>query len=62
MTFAEDQCRVRDRFGAEMLGVLRNLAIAVYELESDREGTQAKSLRNWMKRQTFKNAHSWLKR
>jgi predicted transposase YbfD/YdcC len=62
VTFAEDQCRVRDRVGAEMLVVLRNLAIAVYELESDRGGTQAKSLRNWMKRQTFKNAHSWLKR
>ena len=45
-----------------MLAVLRSLAIAVYAQESDRRGTQAESRRNWMKRQTFRNARSWLKR
>lgn len=62
VSFAEDQCRVRDRNGAEMLATLRNLAIAVYELETERGRTQASSLRNWMKRQTFSNAHAALRR
>jgi hypothetical protein len=62
LSFGEDQCRVRDRVGAEMLAVLRNLAIGVYELESDRGRTQAKSLRNWLQRQTFGRAHGALSR
>lgn len=62
VSFGEDQCRVRDRVGAEMLAGLRNLAIGVYELALDHGHTKAKSLRNWMKRQTFGRAHALLSR
>ncbi len=62
MSFGEDQCRVRDRIGAETLATLRNLAIAVYELAAKAERTQASSLRNWMKGQTFSSAHAALRR
>ena len=62
VSFGEDQCRVRDRTGAEMLASLRNLAIALYELEVEAGRTQARSLRNWMKGQTFTSAHAALRR
>jgi hypothetical protein len=62
VSFQEDGCRVRDRVGAEMLATLRNLAIGLYELELERGRTQAASLRNWMKSQTFGNAHRLLQR
>ena len=61
VSFQEDGCRVKDRVGAEMLVALRNLAIGLYELELDRGRTQAGSLRNWMKSQTFGNAHRMLR-
>ena len=56
VSFQEDQCRVKDRVGAEMLAVMRNLAVGLYELELERGRTQADSFRNWMKGQTFSNA------
>ena len=62
VSFQEDGCRVKDRVGAEMLVALRNLAIGLYELELERGRTQAGSLRNWMKSQTFGNAHRLLRR
>ena len=62
VSFQEDQCRVKDRVGAEMLAVMRNLAVGLYELELERGRTQADSLRNWMKGQTFSNAHRMLRR
>lgn len=62
VSFQEDGCRVRDRVGAEMLASLRNLAIGLYELELERGRTQAGSLRNWMKSQTFGNAHRLFRR
>jgi hypothetical protein len=52
----------RDRVGAEMLAVMRNLAVGRYELELERGRTQSDSLRNWMKGQTFSNAHRMLRR
>jgi hypothetical protein len=61
VSFQEDGCLVKDRVGAEMLVALRNLAIGLYELELDRGRTQAGSLRNWMKSQTFGNAHRMLR-
>lgn len=61
VSFQEDGCRVQDRVGAEMLVAMRNLAIGLYELELDRGRTQAGSLRNWMKSQTFGNAHRMLR-
>ena len=57
VSFQEDQCRVKDRVGAEMLAVMRNLAVRLYELELERGRTEADSLRNWRKGQTFSNAH-----
>jgi hypothetical protein len=45
-----------------MLAVMRNLAVGLYELELERGRTQADSLRNWMKGQTFSNAHRMLRR
>lgn len=62
LSFGEDQCRVHDRTAAEILVTLRNLAIAVYELEVEHGRTQAGSLRNWMKGQTFTHAHAALRR
>ena len=62
MSFQKDQCRVKDRVGAEMLAVMRNLAVGLYELELERGRTQADSLRNWMKGQTFSNPHRMLQR
>lgn len=62
VSFGEDQCRVRDRVGAETLATLRPLAIAVYELAAKAGRTQASSLRNWMKGQTFSSAHAALRR
>jgi hypothetical protein len=56
VSFQEDQCRVKDQVGAEML------AVGLYELELKRGRTQAGSLRNWMKDQTFSNAHRMLRR
>ena len=56
VSFQEDQCRVKDRFGAEML------AVGLYKLELERGRTQADSLRSWMKGQTFSNAHRMLRR
>jgi hypothetical protein len=62
VSLGEDQCRVRNRIGAETLATLRNLAIAVYELAAEAGRTQASSLRNWMKGQTFSSAHAALRR
>lgn len=62
VSFGEDQCRVRNRTGAEALATLRNLAIAVYELEVNRGKTNAQSLRTWMKGLTFSETHRALMR
>ena len=62
VSFGEDQCRVRDQAGAEMLATLRNLAIGVYELAIEAGRTRASSLRNWMKGQSFGSAHEALNR
>lgn len=62
VSFQEDKCQVRNRVGPEVLATLRNLAIALYELEIDRKSTKASSLRCWMKAQTFSNAHRLLRR
>jgi hypothetical protein len=56
VSFQEDQCRVKDRVGAEML------AVGLYKLELERGRTQADSWRSWMKGQTFSNAHRMLRR
>ena len=60
--FQEDQCRVKDRVGAEMRTVNRNLVVGLYEMELERGWTEADSLRNWINGQTFSNAHRMLRR
>jgi len=62
VSFGEDQCRVRNRVAAEMLAVLRNLAIAIHELERQRGHTEAKTLRSWIKSMNFGKAHGPLSR
>ena len=62
VSFQEDQCRVKDRVGAEILAVMRNLAVGLYELELEPSRTEAESLRNWLKGQTFGNAHRMRRR
>ena len=47
-SFEEDRCRVKNRQAAETLVVLRNLTIRLYELERDRDKTQAPSLKTWL--------------
>ena len=47
-SFEEDRCRVKNRQAAETLAVLRNLTIRLYELERDRDKTQAPSLKTWL--------------
>jgi len=53
VTFAEDACRTASRPGAAALASFRNLAIGLYELQKERQRTQADSLRAWCQRQTF---------
>lgn len=60
-TYREDDCRVKDRVGAEMLAVLRNLANGLYELEKHRGKTKADSLKNWTAGMTFTMARKSLR-
>ncbi len=53
---------MKDRGGAEILAVMRNLAVGLYELELEPSRTEAESLRNWLKGQTFGNAHRMRRR
>jgi hypothetical protein len=53
VTFAEDAGRTASRPGAAALASFRNLAIGLYELQKERQRTQADSLRAWCQRQTF---------
>ncbi len=62
MSFREDQCRVRDRIGVKTLAMKPNLLVGLDELELERGRTEADSLRNWRKCQTFSNAHRMLRR
>ncbi|MFM7102602.1 MAG: hypothetical protein ACKO3N_15690, partial [Verrucomicrobiota bacterium] len=61
VSFGEDRCRVRNRRAAEVMAMFRNLAIALYEMDRERGRTPARSLKAWMKRQTFGKAHALLK-
>ncbi len=61
-TYREDDCRVKDRVGAEMLTVFRNLAIGLYELEKHRGETKADSLKNWTAGMTFTLAREMTRR
>ena len=62
VTLGEDACRVADRPGAEILATLRNLAIGLFELERERERTDAGTLSSWIGRQTFSTAWTLVRR
>jgi predicted transposase YbfD/YdcC len=53
VTLGEDACRSASRKGAAVLASLRNLANGVYELEKQRQRTDADSLNSWCEQQTF---------
>lgn len=61
-TYREDDCRVKDRGGAEMLAAFRNLAIGLYELERHRGGTRGDSFKNWTTGMTFTEAREMTRR
>jgi predicted transposase YbfD/YdcC len=62
VTLGEDACRTAGRHGAAVLASLRNLAIGVYELQKERQRTQADSLRSWCQQQTFSTLWPLLQR
>ena len=53
LTLGEDACRTTARQGAAVLASLRNLAIAVYELERERGRTKVDTLSSGCQQQTF---------
>ncbi|HOW80715.1 MAG TPA: hypothetical protein PK406_14820 [Verrucomicrobiota bacterium] len=53
VSLGEDACRTASRKGAAVLASLRNLAIGIFELQSDRKLTSADSLKSWCQQQTF---------
>ena len=61
-SLGEDRCRVRNRGAAEVMAMFRNLAIALHGMERERGRPPARSLKAWMRRQTFGKAHALLKR
>ena len=62
VTLGEDACRTAHRQGAAVLASLRNLAIGVYELQREREGTAADTLKSWCQQQTFSTVWPILQR
>lgn len=62
VTLGEDANRTAGRQGAAVLASLRNLAIGVYELQRERRGTAADSLRSWCQQQTFSTVWPLLQR
>jgi hypothetical protein len=55
-TFAEDACQTSQRGAAQVLAALRNLAIALYELEQERGHAQANEFKSWCRQMTASTA------
>ena len=55
-TFAEDACQTSKRGAAQILAALRNLAIALYELEQERGHTQVNEFKSWCRQMTASTA------
>jgi predicted transposase YbfD/YdcC len=53
VTLGEDACRTAHRNSAAVLATFRNLANGLYELQRERHGTSADSLKSWCQQQTF---------
>lgn len=62
VSFGEDACGVSKRGAAQVLSALRNLVLGNYELEKDREHTNAPSARSGCRQMTFTRALKALKR
>ena len=61
VSFGEDACGVSKRGPAQMLSTLRNLALGLYELEQERERTQAPSVKSRGRQMTFSAALALLR-
>jgi hypothetical protein len=55
-TFSEDACQTSKRGAAQILAALRNLAIALYELEQERGHTQVHEFKSWCRQRTASTA------
>jgi hypothetical protein len=53
LTLGEDANRTANPKGGAALASLRNLANGIYELQKERQETNADSLRSWCQQQTF---------
>ena len=62
VSFGEDGCGVSKRGAAQVLSALRNLVLGNYELEKDREHTNAPSAKSRCRQMTFTMALEALKR
>jgi predicted transposase YbfD/YdcC len=56
VTFREDDCQVSKRGAAQVLATLRNLALALYELDQQRQHTKTKQFKSWCRRMTARAA------
>lgn len=61
VTFGEDASRIAQRSAAHAMAALRNLAIGIFELESDRERVTAKGCKSWCRQMTFSSALALLR-
>jgi len=55
-TFGEDACQTSKRGAAQVLAALRNLAIALYELEQERGRAQVNEFKSWCRQMTASTA------
>jgi len=56
VTFREDECQVSKRGAVHVLATLRNLALALYELDRHRGRTQTKQFKSWCRKMTASTA------
>ncbi len=61
VSFGEDACRVAHSTGAHALATLRNLAIGLYELQSEKGRIDANGCASWRRRMTVAAALTLLR-
>ncbi len=61
VSFGEDQCRIANQVAAHMMASLRNLAIALYELHTDKQQGYSVGLKSWCRSCKPSNALSLLR-
>jgi len=62
VSFGEDQSGISQRGAAQVMSCLRNLALGLYELEQEREHTEAPSAKSQCRQMTFTTALRLLRR